>query len=311
MTLASLERTVLIAYRQHLETLPQQPRGSHRRRRGGLMSHHTVHSYLRSIKCLASWLKGAGHLTTNPFLAVNPYYKKKGVMPVLQADDRIPKIGKPSDVAILLAGCAGDGPRTCATAPSSGCSTRPAIRAADAANLTITAIDFERGVLFIEDGKGDKDREAFISPAAAEHVRAYIDRGRIRSLERMPRRRGPVPPGASNLLATDVLFLSSRGPDGEVGLTPSGVLQILTRRYHAGGGTLPSFGPHRLRHGMATYMAEQGVDQREIQRWGGWSNLETVSIYIHMDTTRVRAEQDRVQGPLFGRLAAEARPKVA
>ena len=67
-TLASLERTILFAYRQHLETLPQQPRGSIRRRRGGLMSNHTVHSYLRSIKCLASWLKGGGHLDANPFL---------------------------------------------------------------------------------------------------------------------------------------------------------------------------------------------------------------------------------------------------
>ncbi len=37
-TLASLERTTLIAYKQHLETLPQQPKGSIRRRRGGLMS---------------------------------------------------------------------------------------------------------------------------------------------------------------------------------------------------------------------------------------------------------------------------------
>ena len=42
IVLASLERTVLIAYRQHLETLPQQPRGSKRRRRGGLLSTHTV-----------------------------------------------------------------------------------------------------------------------------------------------------------------------------------------------------------------------------------------------------------------------------
>ena len=41
VTLASLERTTLFTYRQHLETLPQQPRGSHRRRRGGLMSTHT------------------------------------------------------------------------------------------------------------------------------------------------------------------------------------------------------------------------------------------------------------------------------
>ncbi len=62
---------------------------------------------------------------------------------------------------------------------------------------------------------------------------------------------------------------------------------------------------------MATYMAEQGVDQREIQRWGGWSNIETVSIYVHMNTTRVRAEVDRIQGPLFAKLAADASPKVA
>jgi hypothetical protein len=58
VTLASLERSVLIAYRQLLESLPQQPRGSIRRRRGRLVSRHTVHSYLRSIKCLASWLIG-------------------------------------------------------------------------------------------------------------------------------------------------------------------------------------------------------------------------------------------------------------
>src|SRR4029079_5732208 len=98
---ASLEGTILFGYRQFLEALPQQRRGSHRRRRGGLMSNHTVHSYLRSIKRLASWLKGSGYVGANPFLAVNPYYRKKGVMPVLRADDRIPKIGKPSDVAML------------------------------------------------------------------------------------------------------------------------------------------------------------------------------------------------------------------
>jgi site-specific recombinase XerD len=315
LTIASLERTILIAYRQYLETLPQQARGSKRRRRGGLLSHHTVHSYLRSIKCLASWMKGAGHINHNPFLGANPYFKRKGVMPVLRADDRIPKIGKPSDVARLLDGCTGDRPEDLRDRALVWLHYSSGIRADDAVNLTISAIDFETGVLFIEDGKGDKDRQAFISPKAAEHVRAYIERGRIPLLERMPRRHGPVPAAAgsqaSNLLSTDVLFLSSRGRKGEIGLTSSGILQALTRRYHAGGGTLSSFGPHRLRHGMATYMAEQGVDQREIQRWGGWSNIDTVSIYLHMDTTRVRSEQNRVQGPLFDRLAADAMPRVA
>src|SRR4051794_20510323 len=92
------------------------------------------------------------------------------------------------------------------------------------------------------------------SAKATEHVRAHIERGRIPLLERMPRAHGPVPAGAastgSNLLATDILYLWSPGRKGEVGLTPPGVLQILTRRYRAAGGTLSSFGPHRLRHGM-------------------------------------------------------------
>jgi site-specific recombinase XerD len=138
--LAWLERSILFADRQYLETLPQQPRGSIRRRRGGLMSRHTVHSYLRSIKCLASWLKGAGHLDANPFLAVNPYFKKKGVMPVLQADDRIPKIGKPSDVELLLAGCAGNRPEDLRDRAMVYLIYSSGIRADDAAQLTIRGI---------------------------------------------------------------------------------------------------------------------------------------------------------------------------
>jgi len=302
--LASLEQSILFAYRQHLETLPQQPRGSTRRRRGGLMSRHTVHSYLRSIKCLASGLLGSGYIETNPFLATNPYYKDRGVMPVLRADDRIPKVGRPSDVVILLAGCVGNRPEDLRDRAIVYLIYSSGTRADDVANLRIPAVDLGEGRLFIEDGKGNKDREAFITPLAAEHVARYLKEGRTPLLERMPRRHGPLPAGTTNLFVTDVLFLSSRVRKGEVGLTSSGILQLLSRRYKAGGGSLTSFGPHRLRHGMATYMAEQGVDQREIQRWGGWSNIETVSIYTHLDTTRVRVEQGRVQGPLFEKLLA-------
>jgi site-specific recombinase XerD len=248
--LASLERTLLIAYRQHLENLPQQPRGSTRRRRGGLMSRHTVHSYLRSIKCLASWLKGAGHLDANPFLAINAYYKKKGVMPVLQADDRISKIGKPSDVATLLTGCAGDEPEDLRDRALVWLLYSSGIRAADAVELTIPAVDFETGVLFIEDGKGDKDRQAFISPIAAEHIRAYLDHGRTPLLKRMPKRHGPVPAGAasrSNLLATDVLFLSSRA-----GRARSGSRRRASCRSSRAATTQPA---ERCRHSVLTACA--------------------------------------------------------
>ena len=296
LTLASLIDTdLLFAYRHYLEALPQQARGSARQRNDGMLSNKTVHSYLRSTKCLASWLTKNGHIAKHPFLALDPYFKDEGVMPVLRKMDRIPKIATPADIRILLTACAGDEPEDLRdraivwTLYSSG------MRASDTSKLTIPQVDLVTGIAVIEDGKGNKDRQAFVQAIAAGYVKAYIERARPALLERKPKRSGPLPAGATNLVETDLLFISSRRRGREVGIGASGILQMLTRRYKQGGGTLSSFGPHRLRHGMATYLAEQGVDRAEIQRWGGWSDISTVDIYIHQDTTRVRADTDRAQ----------------
>ena len=111
VTLASLMDTdLLFAYRHHLEALPQQARGSTRQRNDGMLSNKTVHSYLKSTKCLASWLTKNGHIPAHPFLALDPYFKDEGVMPVLRRMDRIPKVATPADIRILLSACAGEEP---------------------------------------------------------------------------------------------------------------------------------------------------------------------------------------------------------
>lgn len=304
VTLASLMDTdILFVYRHHLESLPQQARGSTRQRSDGMLSNKTVHSYLRSTKCLASWLTKNRYIPVHPFLATDPYFKEEGVMPVLRKMDRIPKIASPSDIRILLSACAGDEPEDLRDRAMIWITYSSGMRASDVSKMTVPRVDFATGILAIEDGKGDKDRQAFVQTIAAGYVKAYIERGRTPLLERMPRRRGPVPAGETNLLQTDLLFLSARGRAGEVGIGPSGIRQMLGRRYKKGGGKISSFGPHRMRHGMATYLAEQGVDRAEIQRWGGWSDIATVAIYIHLDTTRVRADTDHAQRPLFEELA--------
>jgi hypothetical protein len=45
-----MDTDILFAYRQRLETLPQQSCGSIPWRRSGMKSNRTVHSYLRSTK---------------------------------------------------------------------------------------------------------------------------------------------------------------------------------------------------------------------------------------------------------------------
>jgi site-specific recombinase XerD len=116
LTLASLMDTdLLFTYRHHLETLPQQARGSIRQRNDGMLSNKTIHSYLRSARCLASWLTKNGHIAAHPFLALDPYFKDEGVMPVLRKMDRIAKIATPADIRILLTACAGLERRRCRT----------------------------------------------------------------------------------------------------------------------------------------------------------------------------------------------------
>ncbi len=154
-------------------------------------------------------------------------------MPVLQADDRIPKIGKPSDVAILLAGCAGDEPEDLRDRAliwmlySSGSPGR------DAANLTIPAIDFEtrRPV-----HRGRQGRQG--SPGIHQPRRGRA-RPRLHQSRTDPRCssacRGDVARcrRARHRISSQPTSCSCRpgAGSGEIGLTPSGVLQILTRRY--------------------------------------------------------------------------------
>jgi len=44
---------------------------------------------------------------------------------------------------------------------------------------------------------------------------------------------------------------------------------MLTRRYHAGGGTLPYFGSHRIRHATATFLVNNGMPLEEVSKYLG------------------------------------------
>jgi integrase len=47
---------------------------------------------------------------------------------------------------------------------------------------------------------------------------------------------------------------------------------MLTRRYHAGGGSLRCFGSHRIRHGTATLLVNNGMPLEEVSRYLGHSS---------------------------------------
>jgi integrase len=54
---------------------------------------------------------------------------------------------------------------------------------------------------------------------------------------------------------------------------------MLTRRYHAGGGTLRTFGSHRIRHATATLLVNNGMPLEEVSRYLGHSSTDVTRGY--------------------------------
>ncbi|MGA2512884.1 MAG: tyrosine-type recombinase/integrase [Candidatus Limnocylindrales bacterium] len=54
---------------------------------------------------------------------------------------------------------------------------------------------------------------------------------------------------------------------------------MLTRRYHAGGGSLRCFGSHRIRHAAATLLVNNGMPLGEVSRYLGHSSTAPTRRY--------------------------------
>ena len=54
---------------------------------------------------------------------------------------------------------------------------------------------------------------------------------------------------------------------------------MLTRRYHAGGGSLRTFGSHRIRHATATLLVNNGMPLEEVSRYLGHSSTDVTRRY--------------------------------
>ena len=98
-------------------------------------------------------------------------------------------------------------------------------------------------------------------PGTAAAVSAYLERGRAAFRPSSPTTADD--PGW--------LFLSHTGPEPRP-LSMNALSLMLTRRYHAGGGSLRCFGSHRIRHATATLLVNNGMPLEEVSRYLGHSS---------------------------------------
>lgn len=133
-------------------------------------------------------------------------------------------------------------------------------------------VDAVRGVVFIREGKGLKDRVVPIGARAILWVRRYAAHARP---VLAARRRGEA--------ESSTLFLGARGDR----IRPSRLTARMHRYVSAASGKPGSC--HVFRHSMATLMHDGGADIRDLQEMLGHAQISTTEIYTHVSVERLRS----------------------
>jgi site-specific recombinase XerD len=137
------------------------------------------------------------------------------------------------------------------------------LRIAEALALEVSDIDGARGVLRVRHGKGNRAREAKLSPSLYASLRSY-----------WAAERPPLP----------YLFASprtGRPPNQE---TVARALELAAEQ----AGITKHVRAHMLRHSFATHLLDGGTDVRVIQVLLGHRSLKTTARYVRVSTALVR-----------------------
>jgi integrase/recombinase XerD len=143
------------------------------------------------------------------------------------------------------------------------------VRRMEVTKLRVDDVDRERGVVWVREGKGGKDRVVPTGERALAWVGKYLAEAR---------------PQLAISGGEGRLFVSATGE----GLTPSGVTHLVRRRVLESG-IGKKGGCHLFRHTCATLMLEGGADIRYIQEMLGHAKLETTQIYTRVSIGKLKA----------------------
>ena len=180
------------------------------------------------------------------------------VIPLPKKPQKLPIVMSPEDVAHFL-GCV-------------DCSRHRVIlticyaaglRISEAVRLKATAIDSQRMVIRVEQGKGRKDRYVMLSPKLLNILRRYWKVVHPKSW----------------------LF---PGSHTDQPITKDAVEAACQKAHHLSGLSKPVT-PHSLRHAFAVHLLESGADLRTIQLLLGHRSLATTAKYLRIATSKVCA----------------------
>lgn len=212
------------------------------------MSARSVDNQRANLSAFFSWLTEEDVIKKNPCAAVKPVKCKKEIR---QAFSTI-------ELDMLRQGCRNSKERAIMEVLLA-----TGIRVHELVSLDVSDIDTVKKVVHVREGKGSKERFAYITDLALLHLGRYLH-------ERKDQDAAAV-------------FINSRGGR----MTEGGIRELLKRLEKRAGVT--NVHPHRFRRTLATMLAARGMAVQEIQKILGHSQVNTTLGYICIDDQKAMA----------------------
>ncbi|MFH1777798.1 MAG: site-specific tyrosine recombinase/integron integrase [Candidatus Omnitrophota bacterium] len=224
----------------------------------------TRNNYLKAIKSFCIFLKLEGYIVNDPAKEIT-YAKTPERLPrtILNIKE-VEKIFKQTDCHNPL------GYRDRAILEvlySTG------IRRQELLNLKPEDIDYEKGFLRVNRGKGDKDRIVPIGKTACKYIENYIKLVRI---------------DFKRIKQSKYLFLSKRG-----NRLSEPALKYLINKYTKKANINKNISPHVFRHTCATHLIQQKANIRCVQEILGHKSLDTTQKYTQITITDLKEAHER------------------